>query len=112
MARRDPLVALRQMRDHANEAITLAAGRRRRDLDADRMLLHALTRLVEIVGEAADRVPDEVQARHGEIPWADVVGMRHRLSYGYDEVDLDVLWATVAGDLPDLVAALDRILAA
>lgn len=112
MSRRDPLVALRQMRDHAVEALALAADRTRRDLDTDRLLMHALTRLIEIVGEAARRVPEEVQKRHREIPWADVIGMRHRLIHGYDQVDLDVLWATLEVDLPVFLKQLDSVIPA
>jgi len=57
MSQHDPLVALRHMLDHAREAVELAQGRSRKDLDSDRLLQLALTRLVEIVGEAASRVP-------------------------------------------------------
>lgn len=110
MGQRDPLLALRHMRDHASEAIGLARGHRRRDLDSDRLLLHGLTHLVEIVGEAAGRVPQRVRDEHPEIPWPDVIGMRHRLIHGYDAVNLDVLWATLEEDLPALVRQLDSIL--
>ncbi len=110
MPPRDPLVALRQMRDHAAEAVDLVARRRRRHLDEDRVLMLALCRLIEIVGEAGGRVPKQVQARYPSLPWADIVGMRHRLIHGYDDVDLDVLWATLTDDLPTLLQQLDRIL--
>jgi uncharacterized protein with HEPN domain len=56
MSQHDPLVALRHMLDHAREAVELARSRSRTDLDTDRLLQLALTRLVEIVGEAASRV--------------------------------------------------------
>jgi uncharacterized protein with HEPN domain len=52
MSQRDPHVALRHMLDHASEAVSLARGKSRPDLDSDRLLQLALTRLVEIVGEA------------------------------------------------------------
>lgn len=110
MSKRDPLLPLRQMRDHAVEAVSLSAERERADLPKDRLLMHALTRLVEIVGEAASRVSPEIQRRNPEIPWVDVIGMRHRLIHGYDAVDLDVLWATVKEDLPVLVKRLDGLL--
>lgn len=97
------------MRDHAREAMTLAHGRTRRDLDSDRLLNLALVRLLEIVGEAAARVPDDVRVRHAAIPWPQVVGLRNRLIHGYDAVDFDILWQIVSADLPPLVAELDRI---
>lgn len=112
MTQRDPVLALQHMRDHAAEAVGLAARRKRRDLDTDRVLLLALTKLVEIVGEAANRVPAEYQARHPTIAWADIVSFRNRLTHGYDDVDRDVLWASLGEDLPDLVKRLDKILKA
>jgi uncharacterized protein with HEPN domain len=50
------------MLDHAREAVEMARGRKRADLDADRQFNLALVRLIEIIGEAANRVPDAVTA--------------------------------------------------
>ncbi len=107
MSRRDPAILIRHMLDHAREAIALAGGRSRVDLAKTRLLELALVRLVEIVGEAASRVPPAQRAQYPGIPWEDVVGMRNRLIHGYDSVDLDVLWNTVVEDLPQLVQALE-----
>lgn len=68
MSRRDVL-SLRQMLDYAREALALTQGRQRADLDNDRLLDLALTRLLEIIGEAANRVPEEIQEAHPEIAW-------------------------------------------
>ena len=57
MSRRDTGVLLRHMLDHAKEAVSMAQGKTREDLDTDRLLNLALVRLLEIVGEAASRVP-------------------------------------------------------
>ena len=98
------------MLDHASEAIGLARGKTRQDLDSDRLLQLALTRLVEIVGEAASRVPKELQDRHPSIPWREIVSARNRLIHGYDFVDLDILWEIVATDLPALVPQVEQAL--
>ena len=98
------------MLDASREAIAIARGKTRQDLDEDRILELALTRLVEIVGEAAARVPREQQARYPDIPWPDIVGMRNRLVHGYMEIDRDALWSTVAEDLPVLVPLLEEAL--
>lgn len=97
------------MLDYAQEAITLVQGKSRADLDSDRLLNLALVRLIEMVGEAANRVPPGERAQYPEIPWAQIIGMRNRLIHGYDFVDFDVLWQTVVEDLPGLVAVLKRI---
>ena len=98
------------MRDAANVALSFIRGRARSDLDFDAMLTFALIRAVEIIGEAATRLPGPVRDAHPEIPWAQITGMRNRLVHGYYDVDLDVLWATVSANLAPLITALDAML--
>lgn len=112
MSRHEGDVRLRHMLDHAREAVAMARGRTRADLDTDRQLNLALVRLLEIVGEAAGRVPSEERARHPLIPWPEIVGLRNRLIHGYDSVDFDILWEIVTNDLPPLIAALEKALEA
>ncbi len=109
MSRRDPRLFVRHMLDHAREAVEMASSRSRTDLDADRLFNLALVRLVEVVGEAAARVPEEFRRRYPEVPWRDVSDLRNRLIHGYDSVDFDRLWAIVAGDIPALITQLERI---
>lgn len=96
------------MRDHAHEVAELVRGRARRDLDADRLLALAVVRLLEIIGEAAARVPSEERARRPGIPWSSIVSLRNRLIHGYDDVDHDIVWEIVTTDLPLLVSQLPR----
>jgi uncharacterized protein with HEPN domain len=110
MSRHDEIIRLRHMRDHAAEAIAMTRGKKRKDLDDDRMLELALVRLVEIIGEAAGRVTLETRAYLPNIPWSDVVAMRNRLIHGYDSVDPDILWDTIKHDLPPLVTAVDELI--
>lgn len=70
----------------------------------------AVLRCVEIVGEAASRIPIAIRRRHSKIPWAQIVAMRNRLIHGYDIVDYDIVWSTVAEDLPPLIAELEKLL--
>lgn len=85
----------------------MARGRKRPDLESDRQLNLALVRLLEIVGEAATRVPEEKRTRMTDIPWPQIVSLRNRLIHGYDEVDFDILWQIVTRDLPHLIEALE-----
>jgi len=110
MSRHDDSVRLHHMLDHAREAVEMASGRKRPDLDSDRQFGLAMTRLLEILGEAAARVSEKARQNWPEIPWAKVVGLRNRLIHGYDSVDFDILWKTVVDDLPPLIAALDACL--
>jgi uncharacterized protein with HEPN domain len=99
------------MRDYAREATDMVQGRTRASLDSDRMLNLALVRLLEILGEAANRVPSEVRSRFAQIPWPQLISLRNRLIHGYDQVDLDIVWQIVARDLPSLLIELEGILA-
>jgi uncharacterized protein with HEPN domain len=110
MTQHDPTLRMRHMLDHAKEAVDLLAGKEKAELSRNRVLELALVRLVEIVGEAANRLPIEDQERHTSIPWKEIVGMRNRIVHGYDAIDLDVLWDTVRIDLPQLIEELERIL--
>lgn len=111
MSKRSKEVLLRHMLDHAREARGFIEGRRREDLDADRMRALALVRLLEIIGEAAGRMPADVCTAHPQVPWAQIVALRNRLIHGYDSVDLDILWQILSNDLPPLVTQLETILA-
>jgi uncharacterized protein with HEPN domain len=98
------------MLDHGREAVVMAQGRSRSDLDADRQFNLALVRLLEIVGEAASRMTPEDCALYPDIPWPHIVGLRNRLIHGYDDVDLDILWQIITQDLLPLIATLERYL--
>jgi len=94
------------MMDAAEEAISFVRGRSRSDLDADRQLVLALVKEVEIIGEAAYQISPESRRTMAAVPWEDIVGMRHRLVHAYFDINLDILWQTVQRDLPALLACL------
>jgi uncharacterized protein with HEPN domain len=100
--RRQDEIRLRHMLDAVREAMSFARHRTRQDLDADRMLVLAVVKDIEIIGEAANSISQETRARLRHIPWRDIVGMRNRLIHAYFDVDLDVVWQTVTSDLPAL----------
>lgn len=99
-------IRLQHLRDAAEKAIFYAQGRERNDLDDDELLRLALTKLVEIVGEAAKQVSPAMQQELPEVPWSAAARMRDRLVHHYFDINLDVLWATIHDDLPALLAAI------
>jgi uncharacterized protein with HEPN domain len=95
--------------DFAREALDFAAGRTFDDLTEDRALELILTKLVENVGEAASQLSQARRAAIPGVPWRDIIGMRHRIVHGYRDVDLNVVWEVVDGDLPRLLAMLEPV---
>ncbi len=74
------------------------------------MLVLALIKSVEIIGEAGASVSREGREATPDVPWPEIVGMRNRLVHAYFDVNLDVVWTTVRHDLPPLVTALQGAL--
>ena len=89
---KDDDIWLRHMLDAAHEAIEFAQGRTRVDLNGDRQLVLALVKDIEIIGEAAYRVSQTARNQLPDIPWDDIIGMRHRLVHAYFDINLDILW--------------------
>ena len=111
MTQHDDTSRLCHMLDAARKAVEFSSGKDRGSLDSDEKLLLSLTRLLEIIGEAAKNVSPELCKKHPEIPWKDIAGMRDRLSHGYFEVDYDIVWKIISDDLPALIAQLKKLVA-
>lgn len=95
------------MMDAARAACNFVHGRQRSDLDHDLQLVWALVKAIEIIGEAAYQMEPASRDEVPDIPWDDIIGMRHRMVHAYFDINLDILWKTVQEDLPTLIAALE-----
>jgi uncharacterized protein with HEPN domain len=105
----DDRIRLRHMIEAAEAALGFTAGRERSDLDTDRMLLFALVRAVEIVGEAASRVSDEARAELADLPWRQIVAMRNRLIHAYFDISPDAVWTAATEEIPPLLERLRAV---
>jgi uncharacterized protein with HEPN domain len=106
---KDDMVYAGHMLDMARKAVEKVRGKSRVDYDRDENLRMTLAHLVQIIGEAARRVSLRFQQGHPEIPWRNIIGMRHKVIHDYLHVDYDIVWDVVTVDLPPLVVNLDRI---
>jgi uncharacterized protein with HEPN domain len=102
---------VQHMVEAAEAALRFVRGRKRADLDSDEQLCMALTRAVEIVGEAATQVSASGRAELPAIPWAQITGMRNRLVHAYFDINRTILWDTVELALPPLLGQLKAALA-
>ena len=94
------------MVEAAEAAMRFLDGRARTDIETDLQLRFALTRAVEILGEAASKLSASARSEMPDVPWPAIIGMRNRLVHAYFDIDLDVLWQTVTADLPDILRRL------
>ena len=108
----DDDVRLRHMLDAAKKAFEYFKGKSRQEIDSDEIRVLAVTRLLEILGEAAKNVSEVTKNRSSEIPWREIAGTRDRLIHGYFNVDLDILWQITTVDLSVLIEQLDELLQA
>jgi uncharacterized protein with HEPN domain len=107
--KKDDLPYVGNMLDRARAVVAKVRGKSFADFDADENLRLALTYLIQNIGEAARRVSSGFQRAHPEIPWKNVVGMRHKVVHDYMDIDLDAVWEVATLHVPALVAQLEKI---
>jgi len=67
----------------------------------DDKTIDAVVRNLHVIGEATKNIPADIRARHGEIPWREIIAMRNMLIHEYFGIDIEILWKTVSEDIPD-----------
>ncbi|MCJ7568049.1 MAG: DUF86 domain-containing protein [Anaerolineales bacterium] len=75
---------------------------------ADKKTQFAVVRALEIIGEAAKKVPDSIRTRYPDLPWREISGMRDKLIHDYFGVNNEVVWKTAIEDVPEIAANLKR----
>ncbi|MCU0619402.1 MAG: DUF86 domain-containing protein [Gemmatimonadaceae bacterium] len=103
---RDPRVDLERIVVCAERVLDYTAGLGFDGFVADALRYDATLRNLEIMGEAAKRVPEDVRARFPSVPWRDLTGFRDRLAHGYDALDDRVIWDAVRRGVPTTLAAV------
>ena len=85
-------------------------GRKKEDLLSERRLQDLVVRRLQIIGEAANRIPESVQNDHLEIPWQEIKGLRNVIIHDYAEIDFELIWIVIKKDLPELKANAKKIM--
>lgn len=106
MSRRPARQPLDDMLERIERIKGFVAGFDRNGFLRDPKTSDSVVRNLEVIGEAASRVDPGIRSRHSEIPWARIVGLRHRIVHSYFDVDLELVWQIVREELPGLDAKL------
>lgn len=93
----------------AGKVMAYTAGLDQAGFVANELIYDATLRNLELIGEAATRVPDEIRNAHPEIPWRMIIATRNKLIHGYLGVDDDTLWSIIRDDVPSLLASLKAV---
>lgn len=104
---------LDHIRQAATDACSFVEGQGKADFLADKRTQQAVILSLLIIGEAATKLLQsygDFLAKHPEVPWSSMKGMRNRLAHGYFDINLEVVWETVSKALPNLIERMPAIL--
>jgi uncharacterized protein with HEPN domain len=107
--KKDPLVYIDDIRDSIEAIKRYTAGLTKEDFLSSTEKQDAVYRRLEVIGEAANRLPDEFRHQYPLIPWNKIVGMRNVLIHEYDSIDLDRVWRTIQKDITKLEGYIKSI---
>lgn len=102
---------LQHILDEARFLLASSDGVDRAAFLQDETLKHAYVRSIEVIGEAAKRVPDSVRQQFPHIEWRAMAGMRDRLIHSYFGVDYEIVWDVVSNKVPVLAKDIEEVLA-
>ena len=105
---RDP-GRIKDMLEAADYVISFVDGLSYEQFLADKIRFFAVMKNVEIIGEAANMLTDDFKSAHSEIPWKQVIKMRHVLVHGYSNILPEILWETAKQDVPVLKEMLLKL---
>lgn len=109
MSKREPKLYFQDIIDSIKKIEGYLEDRTYEKFVNDEMVLDAVIRNIEIIGEAAKNVPEETKNSHPEIPWGKIAGMRNKIIHEYFGIDIEILWQTLQEDLPKLKQQVEAI---
>ena len=109
MSKRTPQLLLEDMLQSMEKISTYIGTMDKESFVKDTRTVDAVVRNLEVIGEAASRIPEDFKAVHAEVPWRRVIGLRNRVIHEYFGVDLEIVWSVASLDLPPLKSGIKQI---
>lgn len=109
MSKRPIDLLLNDIREAIDRIEEYACGMSLDELQKDQRTIDAVVRNLEIIGEAANRLPSDFTQDHSNIEWQKVIGLRNRIVHAYFGIDLQIVWQIIRNDLPPLRRTLSQI---
>ncbi len=96
------------MLDFAENVITYCEGLDQEKFEQAGLNYDATVRNLELIGEAANNIPKQIQEQYTSVPWRQIIATRNRLIHGYLGIDNDTLWSIIQDDIPSLINELQK----
>jgi len=109
MSKRSINLLIDDIREAIDKIERYIEGMSKDSFESDEKTNDAVVRNLEIIGEAANRLPKDFIEKHSEIEWNKIVGLRHRIVHEYFGVDLSIIWQILENDIPPFKYSLEKI---
>jgi len=111
MSEREWRFYLDDMLGFAENVVTYCEGLDLEKFEQTGLNYDATVRNLELIGEAANNIPKQIQEQNTSVPWRQIIATRNRLIHGYLGIDNDTLWSIIQDDIPSLIIELQKIVA-
>ena len=109
MPKRDPTLLIQDMLTAIGRIERYIQGKDHAAFIQDEMVIDAVVRNLEVLGEAARQLPEEFTTKHPEVPWRLVSGLRNRIVHDYFGLDIEIIWQIISRDLQPLKFQLQSL---
>jgi len=110
MLKRDYKLFITDIRDCTNRTLDYTRDKSFDEFIENQMLIDAVVRNLEVIGEAAKNLPDEIRQKYPYIEWRKIAGLRDIVIHGYFGIDYEILWDIIQNKIPDLSVKIHEVL--